>query len=548
MAWQLDIHLIDIGQGDCTLILAHDLGPPGPPQFRTMLIDGGLGQCARTVHTYVAGQLAAAAAAAGVGVPVPPLDQMVCTHYERDHGLGLLGILRADDLSQIVRTLTTAGSTNAIGANRPQQIASVAAAVCSAAKGCYGANAGLANTAALNARNDTAVGDSDQVAAGNGVWQGEQTRQPPAGSRRLIDFDNTRKRVSTAAGVAAANTLALIPLPAPAVVTASIQAAIFNTFAPGIDQNARFLTNNLYNNTNVIDLGYQEEIFRGWVNAINGGFLHGDHTAQSPQGRNRTSLPALGAEVLWGAGAAPMIPPALAPMAHVVSRDTLVWQGVGMPSYQVATGNPGNDSSIGLVIRFNNFFYLTAGDLPWQGEDRIAAAVMATGLPDPAAPAGPVMAVPNTIASFKVGHHGSVTSTSPAFLAAINPASALISCGYNDSYLHPDQPVITMLANPLGPPLRFYLTNCIYVRVGVPGSLGPRPAQMAAAGNKSRVAGDNDFDNMAAWRVARGNIRLSVTQAASIVPFGAPRQHSVTFFNDDPPPPAAAPVTEHINF
>ena len=45
----------------------------------------------------------------------------------------------------------------------------------------------------------------------------------------------------------------------------------------------------------------------------------------------------------------------------------------------------------------------------------------------------------------KVGHHGSESSTSPAFLAAANPSLAIISCGAGNSYGHPDREVLDRL-------------------------------------------------------------------------------------------------------
>lgn len=45
----------------------------------------------------------------------------------------------------------------------------------------------------------------------------------------------------------------------------------------------------------------------------------------------------------------------------------------------------------------------------------------------------------------KCGHHGSSTSTTAAFLKAVAPQSAVISCGVNNDYGHPDKQVVDRL-------------------------------------------------------------------------------------------------------
>ena len=45
----------------------------------------------------------------------------------------------------------------------------------------------------------------------------------------------------------------------------------------------------------------------------------------------------------------------------------------------------------------------------------------------------------------KAGHHGSPTSTSAAFLDTVTPEVAIISCGVNNKYGHPNDDVLERL-------------------------------------------------------------------------------------------------------
>ncbi len=59
-----------------------------------------------------------------------------------------------------------------------------------------------------------------------------------------------------------------------------------------------------------------------------------------------------------------------------------------------------------------------------------------------------MLAEPNLASTLlKVGHHGSITSTRPEFLARVAPQWAVISCGLHNRYGHPRQEVLQELQN-----------------------------------------------------------------------------------------------------
>ncbi|MDB4900271.1 MAG: internalization-related competence protein ComEC/Rec2 [Gemmatimonadetes bacterium] len=64
----------------------------------------------------------------------------------------------------------------------------------------------------------------------------------------------------------------------------------------------------------------------------------------------------------------------------------------------------------------------------------------------------------------KVGHHGSATSSTPRFLAAVRPRLALISVGAHNSYGHPDREVLEALRAVHAQTLRTDLMGTIIIR------------------------------------------------------------------------------------
>lgn len=91
----------------------------------------------------------------------------------------------------------------------------------------------------------------------------------------------------------------------------------------------------------------------------------------------------------------------------------------------VNTTSDVNNSSIVLRIVYGSTSFLFTAD----AEREVEQAIMNSGA-----------ALSSTV--LKVGHHGSYTSTSYAFLWNVMPAYAVISCGKNNSYGHPhDEPL-----------------------------------------------------------------------------------------------------------
>lgn len=87
-----------------------------------------------------------------------------------------------------------------------------------------------------------------------------------------------------------------------------------------------------------------------------------------------------------------------------------------------------NNSSVGILLRHGENTFLFTGDAESTAEKDMAAG-----------------SINIDCDVYKVGHHGSASSSSEIFLNAANPSYAVISCGSGNSYGHPHSSVLNEL-------------------------------------------------------------------------------------------------------
>lgn len=126
------------------------------------------------------------------------------------------------------------------------------------------------------------------------------------------------------------------------------------------------------------------------------------------------------------------------PIEHELRGKSFSWDGVDgaflwpeTAGQETAAPAKNNDSLV-LHLRYGNRRLLLTGDAEKQAEKEILAENPADAL---------------RADVLKVGHHGSRNSTSPEFLAAVQPQVGIISAGENNPYGHPNAELIERLAN-----------------------------------------------------------------------------------------------------
>lgn len=148
-----------------------------------------------------------------------------------------------------------------------------------------------------------------------------------------------------------------------------------------------------------------------------------------------------------------------------------------------------NDNSIALLLTYGDTSFYFEGD---AGEEE-EAQILSSGA-----------AVKADV--YKIGHHGSKTSTTDDMLAAVNPACAVISAGEDNRYGHPHAEVLnklrmngirtfrtdeqgTVVAKSDGKNIVFNMSPSDTWRAGEPGDLSDREPAAKGSGNSAGTEG-----------------------------------------------------------
>lgn len=118
------------------------------------------------------------------------------------------------------------------------------------------------------------------------------------------------------------------------------------------------------------------------------------------------------------------------PVSYMSAGDFLSFDGRYTcihPEAKEAEGDK-NSQSLVLLMKYKDFTGIFTGDLDEAGEQRLISEEVL---------------MPVTL--LKVGHHGSKTSSSTAFLEQLHPALSVISVGENNRYHHPAEQVLKRL-------------------------------------------------------------------------------------------------------
>ncbi len=206
-------------------------------------------------------------------------------------------------------------------------------------------------------------------------------------------------------------------------------------------------------------------------------------------------------------------------------RLRVLWPDPGtVPETPPDTGTGINNVSIVLLGEVNRHQFLLTGDI----EEQIDPTLVARGLPHAEV--------------LKVAHHGSRTSSTEAFLEAVDPAIAVISSGRGNPYGHPAAATVTRIEDIGAQLLRTDTNGSVEIDLG-PGPIRVHPAR--------------GYPTVGAARLTAAVPPPSTVTTPAVVPPGSstaflcglplPPPSSIEVSSRDSipsgPPPASPPVT-----
>lgn len=108
------------------------------------------------------------------------------------------------------------------------------------------------------------------------------------------------------------------------------------------------------------------------------------------------------------------------------------WEILSLAPDRISLTGDKNEDSMVLMLKDRDFRMLFTGDLEGEAEHRLLEAEKTNLLSQAETGEGILQA-----AVLKVGHHGSKNATAAEFLEVVQPKTAVISCGKDNSYGHP---------------------------------------------------------------------------------------------------------------
>ena len=479
MAWTLEIHTIDVGQGESSLIIAKNIVHGDLTDSRTMLIDGGLQSKAEHVFNFVWNKLQA--------TELTAIDIVLTTHYDQDHSGGISKLLTVDSFYKLYDDLAEKidDELNALDTEHRNRAAVTCVTSAIAFSMIGGAPFRGDDDVDMSGGDDVTVDEVngcvvqalteyyDGSTSNPAFWSYEDARDRGIrAARDVISAHSVPLRNRLHTNTKRSTLLNLIVGGAWDIFenrgTVDIRKAMLDRILDNFTFTGWFNTRGIFKNATLVDIGdgsYTDSSSESYTLMTDGkAVINGDTIW--PYGGTRLRLyPDLKSELFFGEDDIPTN----APTVFVVARNASYWDSSYTGEIYTTMSTDKNKKSIALLVKFNRFMFFTGGDLTSEEENAIATSFANSDSNKPWTDD-----TPNQVTSSKAGHHGSRNSTSTTLLDEFSPRSVFVSAsgrtrfGRSDD-THPNRDTMKRLVQHTSI-RRVYLTNLSpdYPKVGYP--------------------------------------------------------------------------------